>query len=220
MRVSASQIAAALALGRWTQDDLAAMTGMSRPSISNILNEQATARAETLNKIRRAFETRGIEFIGNIGVQWSQHQVRTLTGVEGLKTFFDDVRATVKSSKDEIVICGIEEEYLEEKLGSYLDHHREDMNSIDTIKMRCLIKEGDANVGASDYCQYRWQPKEHFAHVPFYVYGDKLAIIVTSGPENPLTLIIHNRTIAEAYRLQFEIVWNASHQINNNKAAQ
>lgn len=218
MRLSASQIAAALALGRWTQDDLATMTGLWRPTITKILSEESVARGDSLKKIRHALESRGIEFIGTIGVQWSQHQLRTLTGVDGLKTFFDDVRATVKQSDDEIVICGIEEGYLEEKLGSYLDYHRQEMTGIGTIKMRCLIKEGDANVGASDYCQYRWQPKERFAHVPFYVYGDKLGIIVTSGPEDPLTLLIHNRTIAEAYRLQFEFVWNASNEIHTDES--
>ena len=218
MRLSASQIAAALALGRWTQDDLAAMTGLWRPTITKILGEESVARDDSLKKIRHALESRGIEFIGTIGVQWSQHNVRSLAGVEGLKTLFDDVRTTVAKSDEEIVICGIEEDYLEKKLGAYLDYHRDEMTALGNIKMRCLIKEGDANVGASEYCQYRWQPKDRFAHVPFYVYGDKLAIIVTSGAEDPLTLLIHNRTIAEAYRLQFEIVWNASQEIDNKQS--
>ena len=213
MRLSASQISAALALARMTQDDLASLTGVWRPTLTKILREESVARDDTLKKIRHALESRGIEFIGNIGVQWSQHQIRTLAGVEGLKTFFDDVRMTVKQSDEEIVICGIEENYLEKKLGQYLDYHRAEMAAHGNVRMRCLIKEGDANVAASDYCRYRWQPKGQFAHVPFYVYGDKLAIIVTSGPEDPLTLLIHNRTIAEAYRLQFEIVWNASQEI-------
>jgi transcriptional regulator with XRE-family HTH domain len=218
MRLSASQIAAAMALVRMTQEDLASLTGIWRPTLTKILREDSVARDETLKKIRHALESRGIEFIGNIGVQWSQHQVRTLAGVEGLKEFFDDVRATVKQSDDEILIGGIEEDYLEKKLGPYLDYHRREMANYGNIKMRCIIKEGDANVAASDYCKYRWQSKEQFAHVPFYVYGDKLAIIATSGPEDPLILLIHNRTIAEAYRLQFEIVWSAAQEIISAKS--
>jgi transcriptional regulator with XRE-family HTH domain len=213
MRLSASQISAGLALARMTQDDLASATGIWRPTLTKILNDESVAREETLRKIHHALEARGIEFIGNIGVQWAQHQIRTLTGVEGLKTFFDDVRSTVKKSDEEIVISGIEESYLENKLGTYLDHHRQEMAAHGGVKMRCLIREGDSNVGASDYCQYRWQLKQQFVHVPFYVYGDKLAIIVASGPEDPMTLLIQNRTIVEAYRLQFEIMWDASQEI-------
>jgi hypothetical protein len=163
--------------------------------------------------LQKALESRGIEFIGNVGVQYARHEVRSLIGVDGLKSFFDDVRATVRQSDDEIVICGVEEAYLEKKLREYLDHHRKEMADIGNVKMRCIIKEGDPNVGASEYCQYRWQPKESFSNVPFYIYGDKMAIIVTSGPEDPLTLLIHNRTIAQAYRGQFEYIWNASKEI-------
>ncbi len=212
MRLSAPQISAAMALAGMTQDELATLVGMARTAINRILNEEVVAKEDTLRKLRHALESRGVEFIGNIGVQWAQHQIRTLVGVDGLKTFFDDVRATVKQSDEEIVICGVEEDYLEEKLGDYVDYQREEMAAVKKLRMRCLVKEGDPNLGASEYCQYRWQAKKHFSNVPFYVYGDKLAIIVTSGPEDPLTLLIHNRTIAQAYRLQFETIWQASHE--------
>jgi len=212
MRLSAPQISAAMALAGMTQDELATLVGMARTAINRILTEEVVAKEETLRKLRHALESRGVEFIGNIGVQWAQHQIRTLVGVDGLKAFFDDVRATVKQSDEEVVICGVEEDYLEEKLGDYVDYQREEMAAVKNLRMRCLVKEGDPNLGASEYCQYRWQAKKHFSNVPFYAYGDKLAIIVTSGPEDPLTLLIHNRTIAQAYRLQFENMWQASHE--------
>ena len=210
MRLSAPQIAAAMALADMTQDELAALAGMARPALNRILKEEAVAREDTLRKIRHALELRGVEFIGNIGVQWAQHQIQTLAGVEGLKTFFDDVRTTVKRSNEEIIICGVEEDYLEHKLGDYLDYHRKEMTSYGNVKMRCLIKDGDPNLGASDYCRYRWQAKENFANVHFYIYGDKMAIIVASGPEDPLILLINNRTISQAYRKQFEAMWAVS----------
>lgn len=217
MRLAGPQIAAAMSLSGMTQDQLATEAGIGRTTLNKIINESAISRDDTLRKIRHILESRGVEFIGNIGVQWAQHQVKSLVGVEGLKTFFDDVRATVKQTDEEIVISGIGEDYLEEKLGEYLEHHRKEMADLGNVKMRCLIKEGDPNVGASEYCKYRWQAKEHFSNVPFYVYGDKLAIIVTSGPEDPLTLLIHNRTIAQAYRLQFEIAWQASHETSTKQ---
>jgi hypothetical protein len=76
--------------------------------------------------------------------------------------------------------------------------------------MRCLIKEGDSNLGASEYCHYRWQAREHFSNVHFYIYGGKMAIIIASGPEDPLIMLINNRTLSQAYRKQFEAMWGVA----------
>lgn len=210
MRLSAPQISAAMALAGMTQDDLALLAGIARPTLSRILKEDVVAKEDTLRKIRYALESRGVEFIGNIGVQWAQQQTRILAGTEGLKTFFDDVRASARNTNEDIVICGFSEDYFEKKLGEYLDYHRKEMISIGKFKMRCLIEEGDENIGASDYCQYGWLPKENFSNVPFYIFGDKTAIIATAAPEDPLIILIHNRTIARAYRRQFEAIWKLS----------
>jgi len=210
MRLLAKQISAAMALAGITQDELATLADMGRPSLNRILNDEVVAKEETLRKIKYALESKGVEFIGNIGVQWAQHQVRTLTGIDGLKTFFDDVRYISQHLDEEIVICGVAEAYLEDKLREYLDYHRNEMTNYGNVRMRCLIEESDLDLGASGYCQYRWQPKENFSNVPFYIYGDKMAIIVTSAPEDPLILLIQNRTISNAYRKQFEAMWEAS----------
>ncbi len=212
MRLSTSQIAAAMALAGMTQDELATLAGMARPSLNRILNGEVVAKEDSLRRIRHALESRGVEFLGNIGVQWAQHQVRSLAGVEGLKTFFDDVRAVAKDTDQEICICGFSEDYFEKKLGKYLDYHRKEMSGYSHVRMRCLIEEGDSNLGASDYCQYRWQIKAYYSNVSFYVYGDRTAIIVTSGPEDPLILLINNRTISQAYRNQFDAMWVVSRE--------
>ena len=207
MRIVPKQIVAAMGLAGLNQDELASLAGIGRNTISRILNEQTTPSDDTLRLIKSALEQKGIEFIGNIGVQWAQHQVRTLSGVDGLKAFFDDVRVTVQGSDKEVIICGIDEKYLEDKLGDFIPYQRNEMAKISHLRMRCLIEENDFELGASDYCKYRWQAKANFSNVPFYIYGDKLAIIVTSAPEDPLILLIHNRAITEAYRKQFEAMW-------------
>lgn len=205
--INGRQIRAARALLEWDAKDLATKTGLSLDAIFKIENGVVQARGGSIEKIIGVFNDGGVEFLGSHGVQWIQHQVRTLAGVDGLKTFFDDVRAVVKRAPEEIVICGVEEEYLEKKLGEYLDYHRHEMTTFGNVKMRCLVEENDFDLGASDYCQYRWLPKENFSNVPFYIYGDKMAIIVTTAPEAPLILLIQNRAIAHAYKKQFETIW-------------
>jgi len=212
MMVDGRQIRAARALLGWDAKDLATKADLSLDAVFKIETGTVQARTVTAEKIAAAFNDNGVEFIGNHGVQWIQHQVRTLAGIEGLKTFFDDVRVVAKRSDDEIVICGVDEAYLEKKLGEYLDYHRKEMASYGNVSMRCLIEENDFDLGASDYCQYRWLSKESFSNVPFYIYGDKMAIIVASAPESPLILLIQNRAITQAYRKQFEAVWSTASQ--------
>jgi transcriptional regulator with XRE-family HTH domain len=215
--INAEQIRAARALLDWSTADLAKQANLTVNGINKIERGHVQAHRDTMEVLRRVFENAGIEFIGNIGVQWAQHHMRSLTGLEGLKTFFDDVRHTVQNLNEEIVICGVSEKYLEDKLGDYLELHRKEMATFGAVQMRCLIEEGDLALGASKYCLYRWQAKKNFSNVPFYIYGDKMAIIVTSGPENPLILLIQNRTIAEAYRRQFDALWSVAQETLGDK---
>src|ERR1700735_1616843 len=94
MRLMPQQISAAMALAKLTQEELATLAGIGRPTLNKILNDEAVPKDETMRRLRSALEEKGIEFIGNIGVQWAQHQVRSLSGVDGLKIFFEDVRRT------------------------------------------------------------------------------------------------------------------------------
>lgn len=206
--INGKQIRAARALLEWDAKTLATKTGLSLDTVFKIETGAVQARSSTEEKILCTFNDNGVEFLGNHGVQWIQHQVRTLTGIDGLKLFFDDVRHTAKTSGGDISICGFSEDYFEHKLGDYLDYHRKEMIPIKNYKMRCLIEEEDHNFGASDYCEYKWQRKENFSNVPFYIYGDKTAIIATTAPESPLILLINNRTIAQAYRRQFNAMWS------------
>lgn len=212
------QIRAARAFLEWDAEDLATLTKLTRETIFNIERGTVQARSTTLEKIVRAFNDNGVEFIGDHGVQWIQHKVQTFVGTEGLKIFFIDVRAVSKTTEEEIVICGFAEDYFEKKLGDFIDSQRKEMAALNTVRMRCLIEEGDPNVGASEYCQYRWQPKENFSNVPFYVYGNKVAIVATSAPESPLILLIDNASIAQAYRRQFGAMWDAAINIPKRQA--
>ena len=67
MRLAPQQISAAMALARLTQDELAVLVGIARPTLNKILNDEAVAKEDTMRRIRAALEQKGVEFIGNIG---------------------------------------------------------------------------------------------------------------------------------------------------------
>jgi hypothetical protein len=77
------------------------------------------------------------------------------------------------------------------------------------VKYKILICEGDDFFPASDYAEYRWIPKSQFSTVPFYVYGNKLAILLLE--EDPKIIVIKFSSVAEAYTKQFDAAWETSH---------
>ena len=67
--LSIRQVKAARALLAWSQHDLAEASGVSYPTIARIEKEDGPigGRASTVNSIRTALETGGVEFIAENG---------------------------------------------------------------------------------------------------------------------------------------------------------
>ena len=63
----------------------------------------------------------------------------------------------------------------------------------------------------SIYSKSRVMPDGQFENVPFYVYGNKLAIILWGGKIK--IICINNAELANAYRKIFEFVWNQSKSV-------
>lgn len=68
-KISIRQVKAARALLSWSQDDLAAASGVSVPTIARLESADGPlgGRASTASAIRQALEDAGIEFTGHIG---------------------------------------------------------------------------------------------------------------------------------------------------------
>lgn len=68
-KVSIEQVKAARALLRWSQNDLATVSGVSLPTIKRLEagSGEIGGRKETAIAIRSAIETAGIEFIAENG---------------------------------------------------------------------------------------------------------------------------------------------------------
>jgi transcriptional regulator with XRE-family HTH domain len=217
VRLAARQISAAMALAGMNQDELASAAGIARPSLNKILSDSVVAKDDTLNKIRRALESRNIEFIGNSGVQWAQQRVRTLTGPDGLKAFFDDVYDHSRREGGLIVQFGVDEQKFLTHLGSefsqsYMGRMAEVARERKDLTVRAIICEGDMNFLAAEYNEYRWISKEVFQAVPFYIYGKTLAIMDFQTVPAPTIVILTFPAITNAYRAQFEAFWRIAQE--------
>ena len=212
------QIRAGRGLLRWSGAVLAEKAGLTRDTINKIEDEAVQPREGTLKDIIRAFDENGVEFIENSGVRLKPQGVEVLVGPEGLRRFFDNVYDYAKQYGGTIVQMGVDENLFWAMGVDFSVFHRKRMtelvNERKDIKVQAILCEGDTNFIASDYNEYRWISKEIFTPVPFYIYGECLAIMDFQTIPSP-TIVLHKfPTITNAYRKQFDAFWKASKESN------
>jgi DNA-binding XRE family transcriptional regulator len=195
---------------------LAEKAGLTRATINKFEDDVVRPHEGTISDIVRVFDDEGIEFIGDTGVQIKPQGVQVLVGPQGLCDFFDDVYEHARKHGGKIMQLGIDED-LFWVMGDHSPVHRARMAALVTerkdIKVQAILCEGDTNFIASDYNEYRWISKDIFSPVPFYIYGQTLAIMAFQTTPGP-TIIVHKfPSVTAAYRKQFEAFWKLSKRV-------
>jgi len=179
-------------------------------TISNFEKDAKIPSKKTLETITQAFENEGISFGEDDGVYRRGNKVITLHGQDGFAKFKTDVYQTVKKVGGEICVSNVDERLYTERLSKEIDDaYMANMYELKKTKdyhFKILVEEGDYNFVGSHYAEYRWTPKKLFSKVPFYVYGTKLAFLFFE--EDTTIHIIDHPKIAEAQRIQFNLLWD------------
>jgi len=214
--ITGRQIKAARALLGWDAADLAKVAQLSRETVSNIENDLVQAREGTLADIADAFYNHGIEFIGNTGVQIRQGSVYELRGSEGFKKLMDEIYMaacdpSAADGKKPLCVSNVDDRLFMKHLGDYMLFHAKRMDDLKKVKVHVLVREQDYfTIPGGKYLEYRWCPKQEAGNVPFYVYGDKLAILIFDEAQELQIIVISSRSVAKVYREQFSILWQNS----------
>lgn len=203
--ITIKQIKAARALLGWKQSDLAKRSGFSLPAINNIEREISDPKTGTLEIIQQSFEENGIEFKDQTGVSLKGEHLKIykFEGTEGLLRLLDDVYNTLKHSKGEVLISGLDESAFVKRLGKKLYEHLARLKKAN-IKERLLISEKD-DVMIAPKESYRHLSNEIFSQTPYYVYEDKCAFVLWGPPLK--VIMIHNKALSKSFRKQFEYNW-------------
>ena len=214
MPITTAQIRGARGILNWSQSDLSEKTGISATSIGSIESGNSIPRAQTLDKIKIAFERENIEFLGLEGVKVQNNYIKVLKGKEGFKDFLDDVFHTIfkygtQDNPTEVFLSNVvHENWSKWTSDSFWSDHADRMTKNKKIMdVRIIVKENDRNFPASDYAQYRWMPKNIFSEQSFYSYHDKLAFLNFKGGDVEIT-VIHQSEFAEGYRNLFRAAWH------------
>jgi transcriptional regulator with XRE-family HTH domain len=214
------QIRAARGFLGWSRKDLAEKSGVAAVTINQIEEEKAQPREGTLSDIVRVFDENGIEFIDHSGVRIKPEGVEVLIGSKGLVQFLDDVYAHTKKYGGLIMQLGLDETMFT-AITSHAPAHRDQMTELmkerKDIKIRAISCEGDTNFVSTEHRTYRWISKESFAPVPFYIYGESMAILNFQTIPAP-TIVIHRfPAITLAYRKQFDAMWKLAREPETSK---
>jgi transcriptional regulator with XRE-family HTH domain len=211
MILSPTQIRSARALMNWSQKHLSELTGLAQPTI--MASEQDNGENKrnmnerTIRRIYDAFEPH-VEFLPDDGIKRKRQTVRDYKGREGFLEFIWDVHNTVKDQGGLVCVSNVDESDFEYWLGDEDAKYTEAMSHIKDVMFNILIKHGDTNFSAGSYAEYRWVKEEHFSSAPFYVYGNKLAMILFK--DDVRVYVIDNKDIADAQRAQFLLTWESA----------
>jgi transcriptional regulator with XRE-family HTH domain len=209
---SPRQIRAARALLGWEATDLARRTELSRVTISNIEAARTQPQEASMERIAKALGDAGVQFLDHDGVRIKPHGVEVLTGQQGLHQFFEGVYAHMRDHGGSIVQFGVDEQKFRQHLGdefsdSYMQRMAELTHKRKDIKVRAIICERDTNFHAAAYNEYKWIAKSIFQAVPFYIYGETLAVMDFQTVPAPTIVLLNFPAITNAYRNQFEAFW-------------
>jgi len=217
--ITAAQLRAARGLLDWTRSDLAKAANVSPETIKNIEHGTFRPQETTAEAIVRAFSVHGVVFTQDDGVKFDRSNIKQYTGAEDFKRFMDDVYLTavndpeaVEGGKNPICVSNVDERLFAERLGAeFTSEHGRRMSELKKVKVRVLVKEHDLFVVPDmHYVEYRWNASQNSGDVPFYVYGDKFAILMFNHQPSPQIVVITSKLVSSAYREQFEILWTNS----------
>ena len=208
--ITAKQIKAARSLLGISQQDLADMSGISKPSIINIENMADGEHPRILDKVIQALEYRNIEFISDDGVRLiKKEKKQTLKGQPGMRAFYDDVYNQTKETNKEICIFnGLPNELLEWAGEDwYLNYHAPRMKAL-SCTSKNILDEGEKNLIGSSFALYNFIPKKDFQGKMLYVYGNKFAYMDFN--DDVTIHIIEETRLADTFRVLFNFAWEKS----------
>lgn len=206
--ITLEQIKAARALLNWNQEVLAAAAGISKPALANLESGKVMPRTETLQAITKALEEAGVEFTEGPGVRLSGETLRVqiFEGNDAIFRLWKDQQETLKGGGERL-ITGLNERMFDGLAGKQRFRTILEKFRAQGITSRLLVEDGDTYF-VEPVSHYRWVSKEMFSQVPYFVYANKYAILLTE----PFTrvVLIENKAIADSYRKQFNAIWDAA----------
>jgi DNA-binding XRE family transcriptional regulator len=193
----------------WSQHELGQRCNLSKVSLVGIESGKQKPNHETLKRIANVFWNEGLVFLEDGGFRVDNSLFKILEGNDGVREFFTDVYETIKKEGGAYFIFGRDQKFREAREKAGVTWYRNKMASIEGLKCKALIGETDINEEPTKGTEVRSLPPEVFSSsTPFFIYGNKLAIIFWGDEGHPVKIMVHtNEELVDSYRKQFEFIW-------------
>lgn len=202
--ISSSQIKAARALVDWSQEDLSAASGLSIATVRKLELGFISPRHTTTSMIRTALERAGCEFLDQDGVRRRSDEIVTFKGADALTSFLDDVYETLQRTGGDLVMID------PNQYGLAAMHERElerILQNNDSSKIKCLHTEALDLVLSTPRFEHRFISRQYVDPLPFCVYGDRLALMITGSAREMKIVVMNSAPAAMASLRQFYSMW-------------
>jgi transcriptional regulator with XRE-family HTH domain len=218
--ITAGQIKAARALLRWSQEDLAAASGLSVSTVRNLESRDMSPRSATTTEIRRAIENAGLEFLEPEGVRRRIDEVKVYQGRDSCDLFFDDILHTVREKNGTIIAIFKSVDTLTHVCGLVRDRFERLERVNDYADLKCLLSEVPNSALPVSSFEHRIILQQHVGPVSYFVYGDKYAIIQSTGHTAFRFVVFDSVNLAQSYRSYFFSLWELAPPIFTQLKAQ
>jgi DNA-binding XRE family transcriptional regulator len=215
--LTAAQLRAARGLLDWTRSDLAKAANISPETIKNIEHGTFRPQENTADAILKAFAAHDVQFLENEGVKKAPTLLTSYEGQADFRRYIDDFYAKISAlctSNEPVTVCaaGVDDRLFMNALGDYSKQHAERMAKFKNLKFRSLVSEKEAALfpGYIDYRLVTDMPMT----VLFGIYGQYFDLTIHgTGPALPKVVVIKSDIVVNAYKSQFEAMWNTAKRI-------
>lgn len=207
--ITPAQCRMARSLLNWTQTDLAERCDLAPMTVTKFEKEGSDKRPEarTLEKLRRALESGGVEFLPHEGVCKASNQILVLKGTEGFAAFFDNVYDTAKAEKDpNICVVNVDDKLFLQWHSTHAPEYIRKMSALKIKPVRSLLNKGDDFRVADKYSHYKWIDQAIPSSSTLYLYGNKAAIF-NFKPDDVEITVVNNASTTQMLRSMFEVLW-------------
>jgi transcriptional regulator with XRE-family HTH domain len=215
--ITIQQIKAARSLLNWKQSDLAQASNVSVPAIAKIEMGHGNPRQTTLAALKTAFENSGIDFLGTHGVDQRQERfaIDVLYGKDAIIKIWDDIEHAFNDGRGgELLISNLDERPFFKLYGQRMKGVFERRAALN-ITTRALVKDKE-DFFLMPLEWHRAVPAMIFGPLVYLLYADRMAVMDFIA--SPRFILIHNKSLVDTFRAQFEFNWSIGNKIDPKKA--
>jgi len=211
MTITSLQLKLSLAADGMSYQAASEKFGTNKSQISEFISTGVGLSDKVVNRMEQHFKSVGHGYIKDSGLIVRKEFTYFLKGVDGMKSFYDDVYEEVRDSrreKVEVCIFNGSPKLIMEMVGDeWYEMHQNRMVEVrDKLDFKVIVEKGTTDLIGSEFAEYRFWYSNKFVPEIIYIYGNRFAFI--SFVDDTVDIRVNvNKKQTEAMRYLFQPAW-------------